>query len=355
MARRRRSADTFSLSFIDAMSCGLGAVVLLFMIINHASEVRAVDANRELAEAVRKLESEVLARRAEIERLTSARQQREAEVEQARRRLAELERLLAQAPPEPASDKAQRLARLREAVRSLEQRVAAARERAAQGGEATREIVAEGDRQYLTGLRVGGERVLLLVDSSASMLAESIVDVIRRRNLPEARRRQAPKWQWSLRIVDWISAHVPPEARFQIYRFDTVAESVLGGTTGQWLATEGGQRLGEAVRALRQTLPEGGTNLRRAFAAAGALSPLPDRIYLITDGLPTQGGRSPGGTVTPRQRMRFFEEAAEALPDGITLNILLLPMEGDPAAAGAFWRLAQRHGGTMLTPSRDWP
>ena len=47
---------------------------------------------------------------------------------------------------------------------------------------------APGDRQYLTGLRVGGERILLLVDVSASMLDETVVNVLRMRNMSEARK-----------------------------------------------------------------------------------------------------------------------------------------------------------------------
>ena len=34
MARKRRSFEIFSMSFLDCMSCGFGAVILLFMIIN---------------------------------------------------------------------------------------------------------------------------------------------------------------------------------------------------------------------------------------------------------------------------------------------------------------------------------
>ena len=34
MARRRRSAEVFSIAFLDCMSCGFGAVILFFMIIN---------------------------------------------------------------------------------------------------------------------------------------------------------------------------------------------------------------------------------------------------------------------------------------------------------------------------------
>jgi hypothetical protein len=35
--------------------------------------------------------------------------------------------------------------------------------------------------------------------------------------------------------------------------------------------------------------------------------------------------------------------------------VLLLPMEGDPRAAGAYWNLARVRGGTFLAPSKDWP
>ena len=34
MARKRRQSELFSMSFLDCMCCGFGAVILLFMIIN---------------------------------------------------------------------------------------------------------------------------------------------------------------------------------------------------------------------------------------------------------------------------------------------------------------------------------
>ena len=39
MPKRKRKHATFSLSFLDIMACGFGAIVLLFMIIDHASDV----------------------------------------------------------------------------------------------------------------------------------------------------------------------------------------------------------------------------------------------------------------------------------------------------------------------------
>jgi hypothetical protein len=37
------------------------------------------------------------------------------------------------------------------------------------------------------------------------------------------------------------------------------------------------------------------------------------------------------------------------------VNVILLPMEGDPMAASAFWRLAQLTRGSFLSPAEDWP
>ena len=63
MARRRRPMEVFSLSFLDCMSCGFGAVILFFMIINsqvvHESEVPPEKARAETV----KLEFEILEER----------------------------------------------------------------------------------------------------------------------------------------------------------------------------------------------------------------------------------------------------------------------------------------------------
>ena len=51
----------------------------------------------------------------------------------------------------------------------------------------------EGNRQYLTGLNLGGQRIAIMVDASASMLANQLVNVIRLRNMDPA--LQKAGWQ----------------------------------------------------------------------------------------------------------------------------------------------------------------
>ena len=92
-----------------------------------------------------------------------------------------------------------------------------------------RTFTGEGDRQYLTGLKVGGERILVLVDASASMLDRKIVNVIRRRNMSNDVKLRSQKWRQAVASVDWLSAQFPPDSKFQIYTFNTEPQPVLQG------------------------------------------------------------------------------------------------------------------------------
>ena len=58
MARRRR-LSVFSLSFLDVMSCGFGAVVLIFLIINHETEEDARLVNKDRLAEIRLLDYQV--------------------------------------------------------------------------------------------------------------------------------------------------------------------------------------------------------------------------------------------------------------------------------------------------------
>jgi hypothetical protein len=151
-------------------------------------------------------------------------------------------------------------------------------------------------------------------------------------------------------------SNLPATARFQLYRFNTTAQATVSGSDGKWLQVSSRSDLNAAVNALREVIPGGGTSLYHAFAAAKKLSPRPDNILLVTDGLPTQGSSKPATTtVTSKQRLDHFDKAVRALGKDIPVNTILLPMEGDAWAAAAFWKLAINSRGSFMTPSRDWP
>lgn len=364
---RRRDLALLSLSFLDVMAAGLGAVALIFLIINHAVDVRATQATREPADGVSRLhvsrlEDQVLKKRQAVAALERTLREVQDDTQQLQAQAGALSgeaQPKAEAAP-PQREQRQRIAALEAELKSLETQVRTLRERKAQEEadekNATRRYVGEGDRQYVTGLKVGGRHILILVDASASMLDEKIVDIILRRNMDAARKTASPKWQRALDSVDWIAAQVPPDAHFQLYTFNTRARPVLPDSADQWQAADGGRRLTAAVRALREVVPGEGTSLHQAFAVAGRLQPRPDNLYLITDGLPTQGA-TPGrkGSVSGDERLRLYLEALKALPRGVPVNTILFPIEGDPMAASAFWQLAYLTGGSFISPSRDWP
>ena len=119
------------------------------------------------------------------------------------------------------SDPEERIAMLRRTVEELERETSTMEE--VEFADKVRQFIGEGNRQYLTGLKLGGERVMILVDGSASMLADTVVNAVRRRNMDEEMRVEAPKWRWTMRTVEWLLAQLPPSSRFQVYIFNTSA------------------------------------------------------------------------------------------------------------------------------------
>ena len=89
----------------------------------------------------------------------------------------------------------------------------------------------------------------------------------------------------------------------------------------------------------------------------GAMRPLPDNVFLVTDGLPTRSNRKPrSATVRGRQRVGLFNDAVRRVcPGDVPVNVIMFPMEGDWKASAAYWILAARSGGTYMSPSKDWP
>jgi hypothetical protein len=364
---RSRKFDVFSLSFLDCISCGFGAVVLLFVIINSQVASRASEASAELGAETSRIEDEVLDGRKNLARLRNSLQQRReqqqiiaAEAKRTAELVEKLRRELAAGQGETVARK-ESIEQLQADVRQLEEankRLAArAAEEKPATGEKVRRFVGEGNRQYLTGLNMGGSHVLILIDASASMLGRTYVNVLRFNSMPDERKLRAPKWQQAVKSVDWLTSQIRPGTKVQIYAFNEQARSVVDGTDGQWLDVRDGSELDKAIGSLRSLVPQKGTSLINAFEAIKRLEPQPDNVYLLTDGLPTQGEKAPPEPedVKAEQRVNYFAKAVRSLPRRMPVNVLLFPMDGDPDAAGYFWNLAVTTGGSMLTPSRDWP
>ncbi len=362
--RNRRLVTPFSLSFLDIMSCGFGSVVLLFLIIKHNVDTNVpipVD-NRDQTSEVMLLEEEILEGKQNLAktRNTISEIDEELVVAQgmARRIMAKIEETRSLIEQLSETTSTVELDRLKLNIKQLEEQKKQLQEDLKDRGDDVRRLVGEGNREYLTGLkRCGsGQRCLILLDVSASVMHDSIVNILIYRNRRDGQKRNAPKWVQTLRMVDWLTARFPRGSQYQIYVFNTEARALLPSLAGKWLDVSNKAELNSMVEALGKVVPEGGTNLEKAFAAISKLRPRPDNIYLITDGLPTQGSRRiRGTTITGKQRLNLFTRAVKQIPDGVPLNVILTPLEGDPEAAFAYWRLAMSTNGAFLIPSEDWP
>ena len=363
MARKKREFTTFNLSFLDIMSCGFGAVILVFLIMNHGIVEQKTELNEDLLTELNLLDEDVTEGTEGLVRLRNT-------LSDVDLKMAEAQGLATRITQDTENYEAQIEDRKRDGytnssdiesrkaeLLSLEAEVRELRQASQDsGGSNARNFIGEGNRQYLTGLNLGGRHIAILLDVSASMLAEKVVQIIRLRNMSESIQRKSDKWTQSLNTVDWLTAQLPVSSRYQVITFNTTAKPALPDTNGKWLDVADQSQLTTLSDALREMTPSGGTSLENAFIALQKLSPLPDNIFLITDGLPTQGTTRPrGGKVSGQARQKLYAQAIRQLPANVPVNIILAPMEGDPMAVSELWQLAQSTRGSLLSPSRDWP
>ena len=358
----RRQTTTFSMSFLDVISCGFGAVVLFYTIISAQAGLYRMKENSELNADSRRLEQEVLDGYKHLAELRTALESTEDRKIRAAGLSLEMQEKLRATEEELSRFEHDTLARrealdrLKADLKSLEEGNRRLKAAAPPVDSTSRTPII--DRQQLVTLRVDGRRVLVLVDASASMLDETLVNVIRLRNMPPERRINAAKWQQALNTVEWVAARLPETTQFQIYAFDTAARPIIEGSGGRWMDAGDSTQVEQALAALRGTAPTGGSSLQNAFGVIKSLDPAPDSVILVTDGLPTQGDKPPlmRTLVTAEQREDLMQDAVKSLPPSPPrFNIVLLPMEGDPSAPIFFWRLARATGGSLLSPAKDWP
>ena len=363
--RRRHEISPFNLSFLDVMFCGFGAVVLLVLVINANTVSSRHKTHENLRAEVSRLERQAKVHREHLVEVKNSLEETNEEIVKtqgrAKRvlaRIRELTRELATLREQTLAGK-EHVNKLQTDLKTLDtthRRLGAKIKADQERGRHVRRFEGEGNRQYLTGLKLGGRRILLLVDTSASMLDSSVVNIIRRRNLDEASRRMAPKWRQARQTVAWLVANLPTSSKLQIITFAARPESLAASAAGNWIKATDSEQINAMIRRLNQKIPAGGTSLENAFAAAAALSPRPDNIILLTDGLPTQGSSRPRkSSVSGKQRAKLFRQAIKKLPDDVPVNTILFPMEGDPQAAALFWKLAVNTRGSFFTPTRDWP
>jgi hypothetical protein len=366
MARTRRNVQAFGLSFLDVICCGFGAVILIYVYLTAQTALAHQDRSTELMAQVNRIEEEVLVGRRNLVRLRNELRETESQAASAesriRQMLAELEKRKVEASTYDATSLAQRarIEQLMADVRALEEGnkrlEGGSRDRAAPGQDVRAFRETGGNRRYITGIRMRGQRIAIMVDSSASMLHQDLVTILRMRNMSDSARRGAAKWRRAVDTVNFLTTQLPPTSRYQIITFNSSARTLLPDSSGKWHSTADADAMTRNLTALQAVVPENGTSLAKAFIEVRKLNPAPDQIVVITDGLPTLGSGPPRFKyINAHQRARLFDESIALIPDKVPVDVVLLPLEGELPAAHRYWGLARITRGVFLMPSKDWP
>jgi len=357
-ARAQRRPEGFNLAFLDIMSCGLGAIILIFMLVKYHAETPGVD--------TRQLESQLAGLRDEINAIAAANRALESQLEALKRELQQAARSATQAGRSGAAAAAE-LVELTREIGELEQALAQ-RRREAEAAQTASTTDDKLEQDHLIGLRVEGKRLLIMLDNSASMADERLLDIIKTKAAGAAAQQAAPKWQRALEIARWLIERVPEDSKYMVARYNDNADFVHA---KQWLSGGDAGARATVLQALQELHPHEATNLHAALQFIKRSRVKPTDIYLITDSLPTKGheilsatqrrracgsfSRS-ASTVSGECRLELFYASINRFADNrARVNTVLLPIEGDPEAAYAYWLWSASTTGMLVSPANSWP
>jgi len=352
--RQRKKSEGFNLAFIDIMSCGLGAIVLVFMLIKH----NVNDSSVELENLENDIQTLEVIKQDSIQLLQSIEEQLTEETSQEaviRQKLAEMKAAL-----DKKSTDVERIAR---EIEDLKSDIVGIEVKEKEDLIETEQLSEE---NYLLGLRVEGQRIAILVDSSASMTNEKLIDIIKTKSSSKKDKQQAKKWIRTKKIVGWLLARLPKYSDIVVVTFSEKARTL--GKQG-WMKASDPSSLPAILSDLNELIPEGGTNLQAGLQMVNKYTP--SNLYLITDGLPTKGESSykslnpfascsslsgSSNTISGECRIKLFQQTIkESARSGIQVNVLLLPVEGDPDAINQYWYWSALTGGLVISPANNWP
>jgi len=352
MPRKRRAFEVFSVSFLDCICCGFGAMLLLFVLtIGRHADARSSVVSQ-IEETISKLDRNITdadaatkaLRDAIIARDINIADQRANEVTR-KKNLTELTDQLALMLQEKASvkDELERLLAQKKDIPKVEEPPPVP-------------IPNVQRRQYLTGFNFEGKSMLFIVEASGGMLGYTVDEAIAYTGKTDEEKRKSPKWRQVVKSVQWVMANLGADQAYQVIVYNTEARPLVLDSENEWFDAHDRAQTTEVLRLLGEITPGGGANLERAFHFAREKFPLTETIVLLTDSLPTLSDAIPvSGATDDRDRERMFRAALRELPRKTPVNTILYPMSGDPAAAFLYWQLADSSGGSLISPARGWP
>lgn len=346
MARKKKTPlEIFSLSFLDCICCGFGAVILIFVLTTgQALEIKEFFLEHS-SEQVNKLEKQLVERQKEQSQIL---QELEKQIQNQDRQISQekkLDGLLVQ--KKEAEKKLDGLKTL-DRLKSKEMQ---SRERILDEFSTTDQVLPT----YLTHFSTQGDRIILLFECSGGMLGETIYEALDNLKKTPVERLESKKWKRTKKAVATLLTFLPKESSFQLIGWNqSLTHFPISDESPSWNEVKSKKIRDQIASDLKDFQAQGGANLEQALHYANQQNP--DNIILITDGLPTLANRyKPNREVHEKDRLRMLALAKERISKNIPINILLLPMAGDPGAAAHLWQLSKSHRGSLITPSQDWP
>ncbi len=352
--RRHHKSEGFNLAFLDIMACGLGAVILVFMLVKHNANDLPVEPDL-LQRDIQQLEQQQQELQQLLTELKNVATSDSIKNRALKTKLTDLKRAIAQ--------KNATLTLKRKELNTLKKDIATTPLAQSEDRIADER---SGEENYLMGLKVEGRRIAILVDSSASMTDATLLEIIKRKNSSDQNKKQGPKWRRTRNIVRWLLARTPKDSQVAVIYFngDQRAQSLQN-----WLASDNSETIKHLYNQLDTIIPKGGTNLQQGLKSVSQLGPTD--LYLITDGLPTTGDsrygslnpfarcsslRGTSSSITGECRVKLFRQTIkESSPANTKINVILLPIEGDPDAINEYWSWAALTGGLVISPAENWP
>lgn len=353
---KKRREERFNLAFLDVMACGLGAVILILILVKFS-------ANTDIpVDEINRLKQELAATNDVASDLRKSLSEKELSLGLQSTSLNDIQQRL-QTLKIQQDAVTQALKDEIAVVADLETAIAAAGPLTADDAI---EITGAGEETYIVGLKVQGQRIGILLDMSASMTDDDLIEVIKNKVGSNAQKQAGPKWQRSLRILNWLLARLPDNSQVSVVAFNHTSV-VLGKPINNQSSADD---LNQIARQAASLIPTEGTNLQQGLQTiAGTLRNITD-LYVITDGLPTYINPNSGfnesrncrpiqgkqATITGECRVNAFAHTMRANPlPGVTTNIILLPLEGDPMAPAFYWSWTDSTRGTIIAPAGTWP
>ncbi len=336
------------------MSCGLGAVILVFMLVK-----------QKVAEAPAEIDN----LKKDISTLEQVRDESQQRLDEIRQTLAKENiditsmRVKLVAKRADLSEKNANLLSASAGLDTLKKNITKIKVPKKQDVIESNQV---NEEEYLLGLKIEGRKIAILVDVSASMTNQKLIDIIRTKSSSDKTKVNAPKWVRTRRILEWMLARLPKYSDIVVIGFSDKAKQ-FGGSG--WMKASNAGSIKSILNDANATVPQGSTNLQKGLDAVKKFSPT--NLYVITDGLPTKGESrfaslnpfsscssltGSAKTISGECRKRLFRQTIiESGRLGAQVDVLLLPIEGDPEAAYEYWAWASSQGGIMISPAGNWP